>query len=329
MRDGEESARQYFFELMRPRVQAVLERIAAKVELPCPCDKSTERLLHVAAIWIRFRMNWDVGRLSWGAFQRALLLKMARSLLHPHSKSDDLFPVVPQSLECKHYVSQMCFRPLDKVGPNQFGGDWIGFKRLKDDSLFVVLADVSGHGYAAYLLAVGLPALWEYCCRSFVLEDASLTEISSWFHTTLESCLPEDVFVEAFLARISPSGSINIAPAGGVRLVTRSGRSVTVHSLRGTLWGVTPPNSGDEWSYSLNANDEVLLSSDGFFDQLHGAGDAMGDGEQIPTSVDEEEGLWPLAIKLLNRALERFGQKDDISLVSLRRTETMEGKLHD
>ena len=53
------------------------------------------------------------------------------------------------------YEVRSYLRPLDPIG-----GDWWDHDADPGSALWIIVGDVTGHGYAAYLLAAGLPHLW-------------------------------------------------------------------------------------------------------------------------------------------------------------------------
>jgi serine phosphatase RsbU (regulator of sigma subunit) len=94
--------------------------------------------------------------------------------------------------EVRSYV-----RSLEPVG-----GDWWDHDVEAGHVLWVILGDVTGHGYPAYLLAAGLPHLW----RTREIADLRATrrepcELLGALGRELEAVLPDEVFVEAVLGR--------------------------------------------------------------------------------------------------------------------------------
>lgn len=57
------------------------------------------------------------------------------------------------------------FFPFERLGQSWFGGDCYGGIRGSDQSLWLLIADVTGHGYYAYLIASVLPQVWEICWK--------------------------------------------------------------------------------------------------------------------------------------------------------------------
>jgi serine phosphatase RsbU (regulator of sigma subunit) len=135
-------------------------------------------------------------------------------------------------------------------------------------------------------------------------------------HELLSDSLPEGIFLEATLVRLDPDGGTVVVPAGGTRFVVRSnGRSPHVVKLRGSWLGLFPPNPEQEHRLHLGEGDELLLVTDGAFDQL----DEQGGLEAL---AHEWRGgsTFETLRRLLEQALSRGPQKDDITVVWLERT---------
>ncbi len=135
-------------------------------------------------------------------------------------------------------------------------------------------------------------------------------------HRLLEECLPDGVYVECTLARLGTDGAVTITPAGGTRFLLRRGGRVELVRLRGGWLGLLPPSAKDQHALTLAAGDELLLGTDGFFDQLAALGEPVPGDLQRPSSFRP---LFDHARDLLQRALKAAPQVDDITLVLLRR----------
>ena len=174
-------------------------------------------------------------------------------------------PALPRSLG---YESESYSLPYERVGDSWFSGDWFGGHEAADGSLWILVADITGHGYYAYLLASTLPGVWQRCWESAPDTPA---ELLAAMHDLLEDCLPDGIYVECTLVRLHPDGEIVVAPAGGSRLLLRRGRQETplLLKMRGTWLGLIRPSPDDQQTWTLEAGDELLLATDGLFDQLY------------------------------------------------------------
>ena len=82
--------------------------------------------------------------------------------------------------------------------------------------------------------------------------------------------------------------------------------------MRGGWLGLIAPSAADQKSWTLAEGDELLLGSDGAFDHLDEAEGAVRLGAASASLLDDVQGL-------LREALRQGPQKDDITLVLLRR----------
>lgn len=315
------------FPTLSQRLEQPLRRLLASLEarrgLRHDLNLVLRNILHSLAVYLRSRPRSEFVAVGWNAFQASLLVYAGKLALEPYATSARPGPVVPHGPssgpgalpECPVYESATFFLPFEQLGANRFGGDWYAGRHTPDGSLWVIVADVTGHGYYAYLLAASLPYLWALCW------DAPQTpehpaELLRRLHEHLETALPEGVYVEATLARLRSDGEVLIAPGGGSRLLVRdaTGR-VVQHALRGGWLGFMPPASTDQKAWALSEGEEVLLASDGLFDQMEAAHAAL-DWASVAVNSD---GLFNAVRRLLEQALRRHPQKDDITAILLRR----------
>jgi hypothetical protein len=287
-------------------------------------ERLTLYALHLAETWLRTRPAASFGGMSWAAFRSAALVQVAKLASQPFG-GEARPEAGPRPLpECPAYDCQTFFRPHQRLGELWFGGDWFGGLHAEDGALWVIVADITGHGYHAYLLASGLPGVWEHCWQTLPSEPQP-AEVLAAMHAVLRDCLPEGVYVECTLVRLGPEGDATVAPAGGARLLLRRRGTPRpdLHKLRGTWLGLKAPSAEDQRDWRLEHGDELLVGSDGLFDQL---------GEQHADEVIERLGplphtatLFDAVRRLVEEALERGPQKDDITMVLLRRRSRVEG----
>jgi sigma-B regulation protein RsbU (phosphoserine phosphatase) len=281
----------------------------------------TERTLHAAETYLRTRPPQLFASMTWTAFRGSVLLHLAKLVSQPFGQrvGPGVLPGrLPQS---PRYHSEALFLPHERVGDYWFGGDWFGGRESDDGSLWVLVADITGHGYFAYLVASSLPSVWQACWES---APAAPSDLLGAMHDLLQDCLPEGVYVECTLVRLAPEGEVVAAPAGGTRLLLRCRRQdrPMLVKLRGTWLGLARPSAGDQHTCTLDEGDELLLATDGVFDQLH---------EQYEGEVVEHlahgagaSSLFECVRHLLRQALQRAPQKDDITMVLVRRRASIE-----
>jgi serine phosphatase RsbU (regulator of sigma subunit) len=217
------------------------------------------------------------------------------------------------------YHSETFFRPSAQVGRHLFGGDWYAGRQLDDGTFWVFLADVTGHGYYAYLVASALPGVWQRCWQAHPGRAPEPAELLAAMHELLADCLPDGVYLECTLARLGPDGEATVAPAGGTRLLVHPARQRPgLVQLRGAWLGLRPPRPEEQHTLRLGHGDELVLATDGVFDQL----DEHGGAEAVTRRVPARRGaLFAALCEALEGSLTAGGQKDDITMVLLRRRE--------
>jgi hypothetical protein len=137
-------------------------------------------------------------------------------------------------------------------------------------------------------------------------------------HELLTDCMPEGIFLECTLVRLDDEGRATVSPAGGSRLlVGKKRRPPDLVKLRGAWLGVRAPTADEQHRLELGHGDELILATDGVFDQL----DDHGGTAFLANGAPEDRGLFETLRESLERCLQCSPQKDDITLVLLRRRE--------
>jgi hypothetical protein len=283
----------------------------------------TLHALHLIETSLRVRPAASFAGLGWNAFRATVLLQLAKIVHQPHGQTAGGGTGPPPLPDCPAYHSDAFSRPYTRVGNHFFGGDWYAGRAGDDGSLWVIVADVTGHGYFAYLLASSLPAVWQRCWNEPPEQALQPADLLAAMHDLLEDCLPEGVFLECTLVRLDESGQATVSPAGGSRLLLgRQRRSVDLVKLRGAWLGLRAPTPEEQHCLELGPGDELVLATDGVYDQLEdlgGIGNLAGEGQAPRGSLFEAVRAW------LERALQSGPQKDDITLVLLRRRHPANG----
>jgi serine phosphatase RsbU (regulator of sigma subunit) len=318
LHSGAEGARSQLADLLRQPLERLLEELIARLQLRQSRDSLLVQALHLAETHLRTRPLQQYAGMSWQGFRAALLLQIARLASHPFGRREAGQPGCLALPESSSYHSETLYLPHEQVGRYWFGGDWFAGAEAADGSLWVLLADVTGHGYFAYLLACGLPGVWQLCW-SRAGERMEPAEVLALMHGLLESCLPEGVFVECTLARLSADGMVVVAPAGGSRLLLRQrGNGCPhLHKLRGSWLGLRAPSPRDQRSWTLEDGDEILLGTDGAFDQLSFYEQAAI--AKCFAAASSNGSLLHCLQEALQQALQQGPQHDDITAVVLQR----------
>jgi serine phosphatase RsbU (regulator of sigma subunit) len=316
-----EGAREQLHQMLRAPLERLMEELRVRYRLRHSSETLTRHALHAAETYLRTRAVQMFASLTWAAFRAGVLLHFAKLTAQPygHRAESIIEPgMLPRSLR---YDSETFFQPHEQIGDYWFGGDWFGGMEAADGSLWVLVADITGHGYYAYLLASTLPGVWQTCWE---MDPTTPAELLGAMHDLLAECLPEGVYVECTLVRLHPEGEVVAAPAGGSRLLLRRGRQnrPTLVKLRGAWLGLARPSRGDQQTWTLEEGDELLLATDGLFDQLYEH--CQGDVAEWLGRLAGEHGLFEGVRELLRQALALAPQKDDITMVLLRRCRAAE-----
>jgi serine phosphatase RsbU (regulator of sigma subunit) len=320
---GQPPARRQLHRLLEEPVARLMRELIDRHRLDADAELLVLHALHLAETTLRARPPKALATLSWPAFRAALLLQLARLAARPYGAERANGTAAPPDLpDCPAYHSETFFRPSTRVGRHLFGGDWFAGERVADGTLWVFLADVTGHGYYAYLLATALPAVWQRCWAAHPQTPPEPAELLAVMHDLVADCLPDGIYLEATLIRLGPDGQAVVVPAGGTRLLLHPARRrPDVVRLRGAWLGLRAPTREEQHTLSLGHGDEVVLATDGVFDQL----DDHGGPESVARGVPSHRGaLFRALSDALERSVAAGGQKDDITMVLLRRRDPAE-----
>jgi serine phosphatase RsbU (regulator of sigma subunit) len=223
----------------------------------------------------------------------------------------------------RDYSARCCpYEVWTKVLPCEpVGGDWLRVDAGSGEDIWVIVADVTGHGYPAHIVAAGLPYLWQLShIAERRLRGCPPRELLDALGRELEPVLPDGVFVEATLGRFAPDGSATLAGAGVCRVVLRrSGRDrLTLHDLGGALLGFQY-GGRDQQDLTLRAGDQLALASDGLFEQPD------GDDCQLRERLADRAGARLLAgrtlhdaiLDVLKETIASCPQRDDVTVITV------------
>lgn len=199
----------------------------------------------------------------------------------------------------------------------EVGGDVYDFIRLPDGRLLVAVADVSGKGVPAALLAVAVQQGLRQCA------GPDPAAVLAGVNSLLMENIPEEMFVTAVCVVLDPvAGSAVVASAGHPPLLRwdREARRLTSVDAGGPALGLLPRWFGDVERWTFAPGDVLMLYTDGVID--------------VKLTVDErlgEEGLIALlqqsppadARDWVNRLTRLFATchtcPDDVTVVAIGR----------
>jgi hypothetical protein len=214
--------------------------------------------------------------------------------------------LIPTQLPSNHnFMLESAYLPVNGVG-----GDFFQVLPLKDDSLLIVVGDVSGKGLQAAMNSSTLVG----ALRNELSHDPA-TVLDHLNHVLLGAvatpgAVPEldaaPCFATCLCARIYPDGTLTVANAGHLSPY-RDGREMPLPP--GLPLGVIADNHYEQTSFQLNRGDRLVFLSDGVVEAMNGEGELFG--FERTQQVSHESARYIAA------AAKHFGQTDDITVVSL------------
>jgi sigma-B regulation protein RsbU (phosphoserine phosphatase) len=197
----------------------------------------------------------------------------------------------------RNFVLESAYLPAGGVG-----GDFFQALPLKDDSMLIVVGDVSGKGLQAAMNASTLVG----ALRNELSHDPA-TVLSHLNQVMLGATSgPIAGFATCLCARIYPSGKMTIANAGHLSPY-RDGREMELAAC--LPLGVIPNVEYEQATFQLNHGDRLTFLSDGVVEATDPKGELFGFERTQQVSHEPARYIAQIA--------QRFGQTDDITVVSL------------
>jgi serine phosphatase RsbU (regulator of sigma subunit) len=209
------------------------------------------------------------------------------------------------------------YRPARKVG-----GDLYDFIPFEDGRLGIVIGDVTDKGIpAALIMATTCTML-----RTAALATDSPGEVLARVNDLLYAGTPSRMFVTCFYAILDPySGRLHYANAGQDLPYRRKADEVRELRARGMPLGLMPAMVYEEHEVILAPGEYILFYSDGLV-EAHNPGREMFGFPRLKTLLAEHADWASLIDFLLNELRgftgEAWEQEDDVTLVTLKRTQT-------
>jgi phosphoserine phosphatase RsbU/P len=214
--------------------------------------------------------------------------------------------LIPTKLPSNHnFMLESAYLPANGVG-----GDFFQVLPLKDDSMLIVVGDVSGKGLQAAMNASTLVgALRNELSHdpATVLNNLNHVLVGATpFPSTGSSVKTVISFATCVCARVYPDGTITIANAGHLSPY-RDGREM---ELAADLpLGVIPDMHYQQATFHLNVGDRLIFLSDGVVEASNAQGELFG--FERTQQVSNE------SARYIAQTAKRFGQTDDITVVSI------------
>jgi predicted ester cyclase len=211
------------------------------------------------------------------------------------------------------------YRPAREVG-----GDFYDFHPLPDGRLGLVVGDATGKGVPAALVMSTTCGMLQLAAKTS--GSSSPGEVLARVNDTLLARIPQNTFVTCFYAILDPnSGHLVYANAGhDPPYFQRSGNAEELRA-RGMPLGLMPEMSYEEKEIVLEAGEAALFYSDGLVEAHDPEGEMFGFPRlrALVADHDEKRSLEDLLLEELERFTgEDWEQEDDITLLTLRRSET-------
>jgi hypothetical protein len=205
----------------------------------------------------------------------------------------------------KNFMLESAYLPVHGVG-----GDFFQVLPVKDDSLLIVVGDVSGKGLQAAMNSSTLVG----ALRNEISHDPA-TVLAHLNHVLIGAvsapgavpdldCAP--CYATCLCARIYPDGTTSIANAGHLNPY-RDGRELQL--VPSLPLGVIANTEYEQITFRLNRGDRLVFLSDGVVEATNEEGELFG--FERTQQVSHEPARY------IAQTAQRFGQTDDITVLSL------------
>jgi hypothetical protein len=197
----------------------------------------------------------------------------------------------------RNFMLESAYLPANGVG-----GDFFQVLPLKDDSMLIVVGDVSGKGLQAAMNASTLVGALR---NELAYEPAT---VLSHLNQVMLGATSGAVagFATCLCARIWPNGKMIVANAGHLSPY-RDGREMELAAC--LPLGVIPNVEYEQSTFQLNPGDRLTFVSDGVVEATDSKGELFGFERTQQVSHESPH--------YIAQTAQHFGQTDDITVVSL------------
>jgi sigma-B regulation protein RsbU (phosphoserine phosphatase) len=187
------------------------------------------------------------------------------------------------------------------IPAQEVGGDFFRLFPGADESLLLVIGDVSGKGVKAAMLVSLIVGLLQ--------KIVEITREPSGILSDLNASLSGQTggsFATCCCALIGPDGRLRVANAGHLSPYCH-GRELETPG--GLPLGIAPDTTYDHVDFTLGPGDRVVFLSDGVVEARSKSGELYGFKRLGAISIEPAD--------LIAMAAQRFGQEDDITVLSV------------
>lgn len=161
----------------------------------------------------------------------------------------------------------------------EVGGDFYEIVELEDGSLSIIIGDVSGKGIGAALFM----AMSKEMIRIELTTGKGPAETLRSVNEQLCMRNPEGLFVTAFIATLSPDGSVVFANAGHLPPVRVAENATPVECLSGCLLGLFDDADIEDEHLELAPGETLLLYTDGASEAVNAKREFLGNETIVKT----------------------------------------------
>jgi len=210
--------------------------------------------------------------------------------------------LVPSQVpQIEGYTIEAAYFPALEVG-----GDFYQVFAQRDNTELVVVGDVSGKGLRAAMTGtLALGAL-----RALAAEGLGPADVLTRLNRQ-QTETQDGGFITCICVQVTGQGEVTLANAGHLSPY-RNGEEVLVVS--GLPLGISPDETYAEQAFYLAPGDQLTLLSDGVLEAMDAKGELFG-FERMQAISKETAGE-------IAAAAQRFGQEDDITVLTLSRIHT-------
>lgn len=200
----------------------------------------------------------------------------------------------------------------------QIGGDFFGFHTKKRESISCIVADVSGHGAAAALIASMLKVAFsdtEDMCHK---PAEALRKINESLYGNLGKQFVTAVYVHIDIRHMNMTVSTSAHPA--VIVQRKNEDKFHYISSKGQMIGIFPDLKVQEIQFKLQKNDRILIYTDGLLEAFNDKGEMFDEKNlEIALEANKNMSVDGLVHLLAYRLKEWIGPlkdfEDDITMV--------------